>query len=121
MARNKFSGMDLEDVEQMTMELISKIESMGEEPHVLEAVKAQRGLADLTEMAYALQEGIPIENIENQFYGVSVHDIAIRYNDLVEELADMDDETPSSVFAQRYRELADCLEMIGDLEENMEG
>jgi len=120
MARNKFSGMNLEEVETKYRELISIMNSGIEHPP-LEVVKFNRDFADVVEMYYALQNNIPIENIENQFYGVSVHDIAIRYNDLVEELADMGDETPSSVFADRYRELADCLEMIGELEEKSEG
>lgn len=121
MARNKFSGMNLEEVEKIGFELISKMESMGIDTNALEIANIQRELADVTEMAYALQNNIPIENIENRFYGMSVHDIVIRYNDLIEELADMGDETPASVFADRYRELADCLEMIGELEENAEG
>lgn len=121
MARNKYSGMSLEEVKKLGVELISKIDSMGDDLHHLEAIKLQRELADLSEMDYCLENNIPIENIENRFYGVSVQDIALRYNDLIEELADMDDETPSSVFAERYRELADCLEMIGELEENTEG
>lgn len=121
MARNKYSGMNLEEVEKLGFELISKMESMDEDAHPLEVVKIQREIADISEMVYSLQNNIPIENIENRFYGVSVQDIALRYNDLIEELADMDDETPSSVFAERYRELADCLEMIGELEENTEG
>lgn len=121
MARNKFSGMSLEEVQNITNDLVCKAESMGDEPHPLEAVKVQRELADAAEMLYALDNNVSIENIENRFYGMSVHDIAIRYNDLIEELADMGDETPASVFADRYRELADCLEMIGELEENAEG
>lgn len=121
MARNKYSGMSLEEVQKLGLECISKMELMGDDPHPLEAVKVQRELADIAEMAYCLENNIPIENIENQFCGVSVQDIVLRYNDLLEELADMGDETPASLFAQRYRELADCLEMIGDLEEATEG
>lgn len=121
MARNKYSGMSLEEVKKIGLELVSKMEAMDHNTHTLEIVKIRRDLADIMEMVYSLENNIPIENIENQFYGVSVHDISIRYNDLVEELADMDDETPASLFAQRYRELADCLEMIGDLEEATEG
>ena len=120
MARNKFSGMSLEEVQKHGFELISKMEQMGEDVNPLEGVKAQRELADITEMVYCMENNIPIQNIENRFYGVSVPNIVIRYNDLIEELADMGDDTPSDVFAERYRELADCLEMIGELEEGME-
>lgn len=121
MAQNKYSGMSLEEVEKIGFELILKLESMGDDPHPLEVVKVQRDLMDATEMVYSLQNNIPIENIENRFYKVPVDDIVTRYNELLEELENMDDEIPSSVFADKYREFADCLEMIGELEENTEG
>lgn len=61
--------------------------------------------------------------MENRFNGKSIEEVQERFYQLLEEMdvASMDDSVPAKVLAEMYRELADCIEMIGDLEENVEG
>lgn len=61
--------------------------------------------------------------MENRFNGKSTEEIQERFYQLLDEIdvASEDDSVPAKVLADMYRELADCLEMIGELEENTEG
>lgn len=61
--------------------------------------------------------------MENRFFGKDVGEIKERFYQLLEEIDDasVDDNVPAKVLAELYRELADAIEIIGDLEENVEG
>ncbi len=60
--------------------------------------------------------------MENRFNGKDVQEVKDRFYQLLEEIDDasVDDSVPAKVLAEMYRELADAIDIIGDLEENME-
>jgi len=61
--------------------------------------------------------------MENRFCGKDVKEIEDRFYKLLEEIdeASSNDNTSGKEMAEMYRELADAIEIIGDLEDNSEG
>jgi hypothetical protein len=61
--------------------------------------------------------------MENRFCGKDVKEVEDRFYKLLEEIdeASSNDNTSAKEMAEMYRELADAIEIIGDLEDNSEG
>lgn len=61
--------------------------------------------------------------MENRFCGKDVKEVENRFYKLLEEIdkASSNDNTSGKEMAEMYRELADAIEIIGDLEDNSEG